>query len=213
MTEGFILGLSTGVVCVAYCGPVLIPYLMAESGGIKKSLFFVALFLSGRLAAYIATAFLAGLIGQSILKQSDSRAIFMSISYIFLATLMIVYGFYRFREICLGTAAKCLARPGSGKISKIMVPITGGFLSGINICPPFLLAITGAIDTGSIAKSIFFFLAFFLGTSVYFIPMPFIGMFRKQQAIRIIGKFAAIIAGIIYFYKGLLLFISETTLK
>jgi sulfite exporter TauE/SafE len=210
MAEGFLLGLSTGVVCVAYCGPALLPYLMAESGGLRKSILFVAVFLAGRLTAYLITAVVAGMIGQTFLKDSGTRTILMSIAYMLLAIMLIIYGFYRFREICLGTTARSIVKPGKNKTAnRIIVPYTAGFLTGINICPPFLLAITGAVDSGSITGSILFFLAFFAGTSVFFIPMPFAGIFMRQQVIRITGKFAALLAGIIYFYKGLVLLISH----
>jgi sulfite exporter TauE/SafE len=207
MTEGFLLGLSTGVVCVAYCGPVLLPYLMAESGGLKKSYLLVAVFLAGRLIAYLITAVLAGIIGQSVVRQSETRTVLMGVAYIFLSALLIIYGFHRFREICLGKSYATPPDENRKSRNQFLVPLTGGFLTGINICPPFLLAITGAIDTGSIFGSIIFFMAFFTGTSVFFIPMPFAGIFKRQHVLRIIGKFAALLAGFLYFYKGLILLI------
>jgi sulfite exporter TauE/SafE len=206
MGQGFILGLSTGVVCVAYCGPVLIPYLMSESGGLKKSYLLVAVFLTGRLTAYLLTAVLAGIIGQAVTQQSDNRTFFMGIAYMLLSLMLIAYGLYRFKEICLGhTVAKI--REGKTGADRLLIPFTGGFLTGINICPPFLLAIAGAIDSGTIAGSVLFFLAFFAGTSIFFLPMPVAGMFKRQHVLRIIGKFAAILAGFLYFYKGLILLI------
>lgn len=207
MSEGFLLGLSTGVVCVAYCGPVLLPYLMAESSGLKKSYILVAVFLTGRLAAYLITALLAGIIGQSVVQQTEARTVLMGVAYMLLSALLIIYGFHHFREICLG---KTVTGKTIGKKENhpYLIPLTGGFLTGINICPPFLLAITGAIDSGSITGSMLFFLAFFIGTSIFFIPMPFAGMFKRQHVLRIIGKFAALLAGFLYFYKGLILLMS-----
>jgi sulfite exporter TauE/SafE len=207
MAEGFLLGLSTGVVCLAYCGPVLLPYLMAESKGIKRSYLLVSIFLAGRLTAYLITALLAGLIGQSVIQQSEIRTIMMGIAYLVLAALLIVYGFHRFKEVCLGKSMTQTNLNYKENRKKFIVPFTGGFLTGINICPPFLLAITGAIDSGTVIGSILFFLAFFTGTSLYFIPMPFAGMFKRQHVLRIIGKFAALLAGFLYFYKGLILLI------
>jgi len=206
MTQGFLLGLSTGVVCVAYCGPVLLPYLMAESRGLRRSYLMVAVFLAGRLTAYLITALLAGLIGQSIVQQSDTRITLMGIAYMMLSSLLIIYGFHRFKEICLGKSFAETTDGGKEKVT-YLVPYTGGFLTGINICPPFLLAITGAIDSESVTGSVLFFLFFFLGTSIFFIPMPFAGIFKRQHVLRIIGKFAALIAGFLYFYKGLILLI------
>jgi sulfite exporter TauE/SafE len=88
-----------------------------------------------------------------------------------------------------------------------LLPAFGGFTSGLNLCPPFILAITQASLTRSVSGSIYFFIAFFIGTSVYFIPMPFIAVFRKKQDFQLIGKFAAGIVGAIYLYKGIMLVI------
>jgi hypothetical protein len=33
--------------------------------------------------------------------------------------------------------------------------------------------------------------------------MPFLGFFRRKQVLQVIGKFAAILAGLLYLYKGI----------
>jgi sulfite exporter TauE/SafE len=205
-SSGFVLGLSTGVVCLAYCGPVLIPFLMGEGKGVYKNIGSVSLFLLGRLAAYLFVGILAGMIGHVILQPSASKTVFIGFLYIILSLLMIVYGFHRFREICLGRS-NLMVKKSYARRWPSLLPFTGGFATGLNLCPPFLLAITGAMETGKIAGSVLFFFLFFLGTSVYFIPLPFIGFFRKQHVMRIIGKFAAILAGIFYLYKGIIMLI------
>jgi sulfite exporter TauE/SafE len=203
-SSGFLLGLSTGVVCLAYCGPVLIPYLMGEGRDIKGIIGSIFLFLAGRLLAYLLVGVLSGIAGNLLLQPSPIKPVLTGIAYCLLSVMLILYGFHRFREICLGR------RPAfSDKNRRIrgtsMVPVVGGFATGLNLCPPFLLAITGAMDSGSIAGGLWFFFLFFLGTTLYFIPLPFIGFFRRQQVLRVIGKFAAIIAGTLYLYKGIVL--------
>ena len=205
-SSGFILGLSTGVVCLAYCGPVLIPYLMGEGKTVYKNIGSVSLFLLGRLAAYLVVGILAGIIGSTFLQPSAVTTVFLGILYILLSLLMIVYGFHRFREICLGRSQLTFQK-NHARRWPFLLPLTGGFATGLNLCPPFLLAIAGAMESGKIAGSFFFFFLFFLGTSLYFIPLPFIGFFHKQKVLRIIGKFAAILAGIIYLYKGIIMLI------
>jgi sulfite exporter TauE/SafE len=205
-SAGFVLGLSTGVVCLAYCGPVLIPYLMGEGNTVYGNVGSVTLFLSGRLAAYMVIAILSGIIGSKFLQPSAYKIVFLGILYILLSVLLIVYGFHRFKEICLGRS-RLPAKKNYVLRWPFMLPLSGGFATGLNICPPFLLAITGAMETGKITGSLMFFFMFFLGTSVYFIPLPFIGFFRRQQVLRIIGKFAAILAGIMYLYKGIIMLI------
>jgi hypothetical protein len=85
------------------------------------------------------------------------------------------------------------------------LPIGMGFLAGLKICPPLLLAFTDAASMDTLVGSLVFFLAFFLGTSVYFIPIPFLGVFRRVSALQIVGKFAAVIVALYYLGAGILL--------
>jgi len=205
--EGILLGLSTGAICLAYCGPVLIPYMLGQSKSIKTNFVYVSFFLSGRLLAYIVIGIIAGIAGTIFLQPSEFNLKLIGVSYIILSGLLIVYGFHRFNEICLGKKQPKI----STKYFKDMpffVPLIGGTLTGLNICPPLILAITKAASTHDVASSIIFFVMFFIGTSLYFIPLPFIGIFKRKNILRIIGKFAAIIAGLIYFYKGVLMIIN-----
>ena len=104
--DGILLGLSTGFVCLAYCGPVLIPFLLGENKSIAGNTLNVVLFLSGRLLAYIITGLAAGIIGLNYVGQLGPDVLFLGLIYILLSFLLIGYGFYRFREICLGTIQK-----------------------------------------------------------------------------------------------------------
>jgi sulfite exporter TauE/SafE len=200
--EGFILGLSTGAVCLAYCGPVLLPFIMGEGTTVKQNTKSVGLFLGGRLVAYILIGFFSGLLGVTLVQHSLRSNLVFGIIYTFLALSMIAYGFYRFREICLGQKQQKLQQ----KFGRwpLVVPLAGGFFTGLNLCPPFLLAITGAVETHRVSASLLFFIMFFLGTSIYFIPMPFLGFFKRKQILQVIGKFAAILAGLLYLYKGVI---------
>jgi sulfite exporter TauE/SafE len=200
--EGTLLGLSTGTVCLAYCGPVLIPLLLGENKSIASNFIYVSLFLSGRLLAYLIIGLLAGIAGTLLLQSPVFSELLVGSAYIILSLLLIFYGFYRFKEVCLGHNQTKIALRYFRKMP-FMIPVMGGVLTGLNICPPLLLAITGATSIHNIAGSVLFFGMFFIGTSIYFIPLPFIGILKKQNALRIIGKFAAILSGLVYLYKGL----------
>jgi sulfite exporter TauE/SafE len=204
--EGFFLGLSTGMVCIAYCGPILVPYLLGEGKGLKKNTAAVAYFLSGRLLAYLLVGLLVGFLGKIILQSSALKNYILASAFLFLSVLLIVYGFYRFGEVCLGKKSRNVLKK-TRLHWPVLVPAAGGFVTGMNICPPFLLAITSALGTINISQSIWLFFMFFLGTSVYFIPFPFLGLLQRQQVLKIIGKFAAILTGLYYFYEGLKLLI------
>jgi sulfite exporter TauE/SafE len=206
LLEGLLLGLSTGVACIAFCGPILIPYLMTESHTLQQSVIDVSWFLAGRFIAYVITGILAGLFGALILESRLFRQISGGWLYIILAISMVVYAFYRAKHLCLGESKSGLA--ATLKINwPHLLPVFGGFTSGINLCPPFILAITQASLTRNITESTIFFIAFFMGTAVYFIPMPFISLFRRKQDFQLIGKFAAAIVGAMYLYKGIMLVI------
>lgn len=207
-SEGILLGLSTGAVCLAYCGPVLLPYLLGENKSINANLIYVSLFLLGRLLAYIAIGFIAGIAGKLIIQPSNFSVLLVGVSYIILSVMMILYGSFRFKEVCLGKTQSKIATKHFTNMP-YLIPLLGGILTGLNICPPILLAITKAISSHQIGNSIVFFLMFFIGTSLYFLPLPLIGIFKRQNILRIIGKFAAILAGILYLYKGLFILLNH----
>jgi sulfite exporter TauE/SafE len=207
LLEGLLLGLSTGVACIAFCGPILIPYLMAESHTVKESFIDVSWFLGGRFIAYIITGILAGFLGALIFQNRVFREISGGWLYIILAIAMVVYSFYRVKHVCLGESrGKLIANQQINWPH--LLPAFGGFTSGINLCPPFILAITQASLTRNIAESTLFFIAFFVGTAIYFFPMPFISLIRRKQNFQLIGKFAAGIVGAMYLYKGIILLIN-----
>jgi len=85
-----------------------------------------------------------------------------------------------------------------------LFPVALGFFTGLNLCPPFLAAFANASYTGSLLASLLFFTAFFLGTSLFFVPIPFLGAFSHIQPLRIIGKYAAIIMALYYLYSGIM---------
>jgi sulfite exporter TauE/SafE len=181
---------------------VLLPFILGEGTTILQNAKSVGLFLGGRLAAYMSVGFLSGMLGLTLVHDSLQNKFIFGAIYSLLALFMIAYGFYRFREICLGQKQKELQQ----KLSRwpLAIPLAGGFVTGLNLCPPFLLAITGAVETHKLAGSILFFIMFFLGTSLFFVPMPFLGYFKRKQVLQVIGKFAAILAGILYLYKGVM---------
>jgi len=207
ITEGFLLGISTGAMCLAYCGPVLIPFLLAEGKNVRKSTYYLLLFLTGRLLAYIVVGLIVGLIGKAVILPSRFAVYAMGAIYIVLAVLLIIYGFHRFREICLGQMQRKINPLFRKRFPKI-IPLISGAITGLNICPPFLMAIAKAADSGTITSSILFFMMFFIGTTIYFLPIPFVGFFKRQQAFRIIGKFAAILTGFIFLYQGTLMILN-----
>jgi hypothetical protein len=86
-----------------------------------------------------------------------------------------------------------------------------GLLAGLKVCPPMLLAFTDATGAGTLAGSLSIFLPFFLGTSVYFIPIVLVGAFRRVAELRMVARFAAIVVAAWYVYVGSLMLAGGVT--
>ena len=92
-----------------------------------------------------------------------------------------------------------------------LLPLGMGFLAGLKICPPLLLAFTDATGAGTLAGSLLVFLAFFVGTSIYFLPMVLVGALRRVTELKIVAKFAAVIVSLYYFLLGSMLIVGGAT--
>lgn len=209
--EAFILGLSNGATCMAYCAPVLVPYLLGEGKGILQNSVLTAQFLLGRLVGYLLFAVLAWGINRSILQGVSKPDLVIGTAYVIFSLLLIYYGFFKTRTSCETTCTNGL-RHKLTTILPVSIPMIAGFVTGLSLCPPFLLAFTGAVEKTTVLQSMFFFFAFFLGTSIFFIPLPFSGLFRGFAALRIIGRMAAGLIGVYYLYSGLVMLIGGNTI-
>ena len=204
--EALLLGLSTGTSCLVFCGPVIVPYLLGEGISIRQSLVDILVFLGSRFIVYILLGILAALIGQAFFRTEIFRDIITGSAYIVLSVTLIVYAFLRIKPLCLlkNVHEIPVNQPDRRTLA---VPLVGGLVTGLSLCPALLLAFTGAASEGSILHSIVYFMFFFIGTTVYFLPLILLGFLHGRNIIHIIGKFAAGIAGIFFFAKGLIMLI------
>jgi sulfite exporter TauE/SafE len=199
--QGFLLGLANGVTCLAYCAPVLIPLMLGEGQKTRQNWSMLGKFLAGRLGGYLLFGILAWLASQLIFGAAAYRHLLFGAIYVVLAALLLVYGLARAPAPCAGSirGARAFLRRWPA-----LLPLGLGFLTGLNLCPPFLLAITSAASAGSLAASLVFFFAFFVGTSVYFIPIAFVGLMSHVNALRTVGKLAAVLMAMYYLYSGII---------
>ncbi len=204
--SGFLLGLASGTSCLAFCAPVLVPYLVAEGRGAWRSVPLLARFLVGRLLGYLLFGLAAGLAG-SMVTRGPRREVGFGLAFLALAALLIWYGFGRSSRPNAGCVAdgrtRALRRwaarwPGA-------LPVLLGLLTGLNLCPPFALAIAGAAERGGAGASVWFFTTFFLGTSVFFVPLPGLGGLRRFQTLRLVARVAGGVVGVYFAYRGLIL--------
>jgi sulfite exporter TauE/SafE len=202
--NGFWLGLANGTICLATCAPVLAPYLLGEGKGIRGNYRDLALFLSGRLLGYLLFGFLAWCLNRFVLESFKERELIYGISYVLLAGLMFFYSLRKVHSKCAAEAGGPLLKKFSGRWVELL-PAVMGFLTGLNLCPPFLLAFTNAAASGNLGQSLLFFLAFFAGTSLYFVPVPLLGALKRFEALRFIGRVTAGLVGLYYLVYGIII--------
>lgn len=205
--EAFILGLSSGAVCLAYCAPVLVPCLLAGAETVGRNAEVVIRFLAGRLIGYLAFGVISWAIGRSILEAAGHRGILVGGAYMLLSVMLIAFGFFgRFHRCEVKAVNRVAVRlfPGQKGLS-FFLPVIAGLVTGLNFCPPFLLAFAAAAAKSGLLQSLFFFFMFFIGTSLFLIPAPFLGFLRRVPHLNVVGKLAAGIVGLYYFYSGIIM--------
>jgi len=203
--QGFLLGLANGTSCLVFCAPALIPFFMHEGQDVRQNLVTLFKFLGGRMGGYLLIGLLAWGAGSLLSGAAGYQGLLLGIAYVGLAALLLAAVFRK-----KAPAGACAFEGARARLSRwpALLPVGMGFLAGLKICPPLLLAFTGAASAGSLAGSLVFFLAFFLGTSVYFIPIPFLGVFRRVSALQIVGQFAAVIVAVYYLVVGAILLVA-----
>lgn len=199
--QGFLLGLANGTTCLAYCAPVLIPFLLGKGQRTHKNWVLLVQFLSGRLAGYLLFGVMAWLAGQAITMQEAWRGLVYGTAYLGLAGLLLYSSFAHAPAACIGSVPRL--RKWLRRVPTLL-PAALGFFTGLNLCPPFLLAFTNAAENINLLSSLVFFLFFFAGTSLYFLPIPFLGFLNQNTNLQWVGKIAAVLVALFYLYSGLI---------
>lgn len=192
LIEGTILGLSTGTICLVTCAPIYLPYLLTEDRKLSKSIFTVLEISVGRFFSYLAFGAVAGYTGAQI--SSIDRELFTSIAYILLSAYLVLSA-VRTRK----KEKKCHI-PRVTRFTKSAFIL--GILTGISFCPPFLIALSKAVDLGGVFSGMFLFLGFFVGTSVFLLPLAFVGQLSKITKMKLIAQFASIFIAVWFTFSG-----------
>jgi cytochrome c biogenesis protein CcdA len=170
---------------------------MAGSAGVKRIAFDLSLFLLTRFIVYLLLATLAWYFGQAIFTNTLVRNIVPGILYIIFAVMLVWY------SISKNSKPDCPARIVSTVNNKRLVPIMLGLVNSLGFCPALFIILTKGATQGTIMQSYLAFLAFFIGSSVWFLPLPLAGRVHRKDVLRKIGILATGLAGIIFMIKGL----------
>ena len=186
LTAGFLAGLSVGVYCLGTCLPIFVPYLLSKKRTPKSSFHVVLEFSLGRLLGYLVFGLAFGWLGETITNITIHQLV--TLGNIWMGLLMILYS--------LGTIDKkfCSMLP----FSKIKWVFLLGFLTGVNICPPFLASLTYVFNLQGALTAVFYFLMFFLGTSVYIVPAALLGIFTKFPGLQKLARVSGVLVGLYF---------------
>jgi hypothetical protein len=193
---------------------VLLPLLVGASGGVRRHGTLVAEYLVGRLAGYLGFGFLVWSGIQWLPRTVQENPGFKGSLSLGLGCLMLIYGILQFpRKSAKKTStppnhSACMVSPWRIRswLTRCprVLPAALGLVSGLNLCPPFVVALTQGGVSGSLCGMLLFFLAFFWATALFFLPIPFVGAFPKLAGAAQVASFAGILVGLFFIYTGTL---------
>lgn len=201
--EALVLGLASGPACVASCGPVVVPSLLAERTGLRINLRYLSAFLGTRLLGYLVFAAVAWQLGSLVSLRLPMRSWVFGLIHLLLAFVLVRYA-YSVGRACAHSSSNSelvtIAKAGKHRIPGAAVL---GFLTGVSLCPPFAVAGVRAAQMASMAAALLFFTVFFLGTSDWFVPFAGLGWVRRNEAVTTVARMAMMLIALYYLYVGL----------
>ncbi|MBF0569341.1 MAG: sulfite exporter TauE/SafE family protein [Candidatus Omnitrophica bacterium] len=189
LIQSFLTGLSVGAFCLSSCFPFMATFIAAENRGNRRNIRLVLQFILGRFLGYLIFGLIFGYLGEK--WQTPILTLATNISLILISILLILY----LTGLVKQQQKTCLA--SQNKNALIM-----GFLMGVNICPPFLLSLTYVLSLKSVLLSVAYFSVFFVSSSIYLLPMFFVGMLGKIKELRIAARLSGIISAGIFMCYG-----------
>jgi sulfite exporter TauE/SafE len=192
IVEPLLAGLSMGFFCTTSCLPFVAPYLVAEQRDARATAGILFQFILGRLGGYVLMGALFGYLGERLTGTAFN--LFSIASLVLLSFLLILYA--------VGLMKPSWSMCGMNSWPRRRMPWLMGFLMGVNICPPFLLSVAYVFSLHSLIKGIVYFLVFFGATTVYFLPLFFLGLLGKLHEFRVVARVSAVLAGLLFTAYG-----------
>ena len=191
LAQGFLLGLAMAPACMAACAPVFVPVLLSrEDARLRSHTLALGEFLCGRFVAYAAVGLLVGWIGARV--EGGPLRWASVIAHALLGAALLLYAASETTQNNL----VCRVVRRWGRAGRL--PAALGFLTGANICPPFVAAMTRTLELGGAAKGLTFFVGFFFATALVSVPMAAAGFGNLLPYLRSVGRIACATAGLIF---------------
>ncbi len=186
----FLAGLSVGLFCLGYCVPFVAPFMVAEGRSGKKDVSVILKFIFGRFLGYVLFGAVVGFVGERF--QGDMMNFAMSAAMMVLSLTIIIYGLGLLNAGRFKFCAAISKQAGG-------FPLLMGFLMGFNLCPPFLMSVFYVATLHSVLKGVVYFIFFFIGTSLYFLPLFFLTFLNRLKEFQLVGRISAIVVGALFF--------------
>ena len=202
--EALLLGLASGPACVASCGPVLIPSLLAERSGMRVHGLYLSAFLATRFLGYVIFAAIAWEVGTLASFRVTNHSWIFAVIHILLAVVLLRYAYSVGQPRIHSPARSELVTIGSAGAHRVPGAAVLGLLTGISLCPPFVAAGVRAAECSSMAAALVFFAMFFVGTSLWFVPFAGFAWLRRNEGVITVARMAMALIAFFYLYIGLM---------
>ena len=207
--EALVLGLASGPACIASCGPILVPSLLTERAGLRPHVRYLSAFLAARLVGYMLFAVVAWELGALASMLPEPRMLMMGVVYLLLAGVLLWYVYSARRSCAQPCADSKLVQISESRSRGVAGAAALGLLTGLNLCPPFVVAGIRAAQLGSMAAALVFFAVFFIGTSIWFVPFVGLGCIVRNQAIITVARMAMVIIALYYLSMGIAMLLGK----
>jgi len=207
--EALALGLASGPACMASCGPVVVPSLLAERAGWRLNTRYLSTFLGARFLGYLLFAAVAWELGALVSLPPGPRLLVIGVIHVLLACVLLWYAYAAGHTCASSCAGPELVSIGTAGKRGVSGAAALGFLTGLSLCPPFVAAGVRAAELGSVPAALLFFAVFFVGTSVWFVPFVGLGCIARNEAVTTVARMAMVLIAFYYAYLGLTLLLGR----
>ena len=207
--EALVLGLASGPACVASCGPVLIPSLLAERSGLRLHARYLSAFMATRLLGYLLFAVVAWELGALVSLRVTLHPLIFSSVHVLLGCVLLRYAYAVGRACQHSSTNPELVNIGSAKNHHVSGAAALGLLTGVSLCPPFVAAGIRAAEAASVLAAMFFFAVFFVGTSIWFFPFVGMGWVCRSQAVTTVARMAMVLIALYYLLAAFMILVGK----
>jgi hypothetical protein len=168
----------------------------------RRSARYLSTFLGARFLGYLVFAAVAWELGVLVSLPPTPRLLMIGIIHVLLAGVLLWYAYSVGHKRAQSPLGLELVTIGVTRKRGISGPAALGFLTGLSLCPPFVIAGVRAAQLNSVAAALLFFAVFFVGTSVWFVPFVSLGRVRRNEAVTTVARMAMVLIAFYYLFLG-----------